>query len=156
MTQFMEAPIFEADQHMDEKYSRAVQFAQLGRHTRIAINGVISDFIPNPTFERVAAPGAHEKFFAGDNRRASPCARCRARPSNPGREARWQRSAEPWRGQPHHVVAPEGFDQRTPDGVRFRIAMYQNRSHGRDRGIRTQLDEHRGGQGCAESSRGRD
>jgi predicted TIM-barrel fold metal-dependent hydrolase len=78
MTQFMGAPIFDADQHMyetaesltkylPEKYRRAVQFVQLGRHTRIAINGVISDFIPNPTFERVAAPGAHEKFFAGDN-----------------------------------------------------------------------------------------
>jgi hypothetical protein len=78
MTQFMGAPIFDADQHMyemaesltnylPEKYTRAVQFVQLGRHARIAINGVISDFIPNPTFERVAAPGAHEKFFAGDN-----------------------------------------------------------------------------------------
>jgi predicted TIM-barrel fold metal-dependent hydrolase len=78
MAQFMDAPIFDADQHMyetaealtqflPEKYRRAVQFVQLGRHTRIAINGVISEFIPNPTFARVAAPGAHEKFFAGDN-----------------------------------------------------------------------------------------
>ena len=76
MTQFTDAPIFDADQHMyetaesltkylPEKYSRAAQFVQLRRHTRIAINGVISDFIPNPTFERVAAPDAHEKFFAG-------------------------------------------------------------------------------------------
>jgi|GEM_PF-3476300 len=67
MTQFMGASIFDADQHMyetvesltkflPEKYSRAVQFVQLGRHTRIAINGVISDFNPNPTLERVAAP----------------------------------------------------------------------------------------------------
>jgi hypothetical protein len=76
MTQFMQAPIFEADQHMyetaealtkylPEKYSRAVQFAQLGRHTRIAINGVISDYIPNPTFERVAAPGAAREVLRG-------------------------------------------------------------------------------------------
>jgi hypothetical protein len=28
---------------------------------------MVTDFIPNPTFERVAAPGAHEKFFAGAN-----------------------------------------------------------------------------------------
>ena len=45
-TQFTEAPIFDADQHMyetpdsltkylPEKYSRAVQFAQFGRQTRI-------------------------------------------------------------------------------------------------------------------------
>ena len=77
-TQFTEAPIFDADQHMyetpdsltkylPEKYSRAVQFAPFGRQTRIVINNRVNDFIPNPTFERVAAPGAHEKFFAGEN-----------------------------------------------------------------------------------------
>jgi len=78
MTQFRSAPIFDADQHMyetaealtrhlPEKYSRAVQFAKFGKQTRIVINGRVNDFIPNPTFERVAAPGAHEKFFAGEN-----------------------------------------------------------------------------------------
>jgi hypothetical protein len=66
MTQFTDAPIFDADQHMYEtadsltkylpqKYSRAVQFAQIGRQTRIVINNKVTDFIPNPTFERVAA-----------------------------------------------------------------------------------------------------
>src|SRR3546814_14548110 len=76
--QFRDAPIFDADQHMyetadalikflPEKYSRAVQYAQFGRQTRIVINNRVTDFIPNPTFERVAAPGAHEKFFAGEN-----------------------------------------------------------------------------------------
>ena len=78
MTQFTGAPIFDADQHMyetpdaltkylPEQYQRAVQFAQIGRQTRIVINNRVTDFIPNPTFERVAAPGAHEKFFAGEN-----------------------------------------------------------------------------------------
>ena len=72
------APVFDADTHMyetaealtkflPEKYRTAVQYVQVGRHSRIAINGVITDFIPNPTFDRVAAPGAHEKFFAGEN-----------------------------------------------------------------------------------------
>nr|ABP42845.1 amidohydrolase 2 [Mycolicibacterium gilvum PYR-GCK] len=76
--QFRDAPIFDADQHMYEtpdaltkflpdRYTRAVQYGQFGRHTRIVINNRVSDFIPNPTFERVAAPGAHEKFFAGEN-----------------------------------------------------------------------------------------
>ncbi len=76
--QFRDAPIFDADQHMyetadaltkflPEKYERAVQYGQFGRQTRIVINGRVSDFIPNPTFDRVAAPGAHEKFFAGEN-----------------------------------------------------------------------------------------
>lgn len=44
-----------------------MQFAQWGKQTRIVINNRVNDFIPNPTFERVAAPGAHEKFFAGEN-----------------------------------------------------------------------------------------
>ncbi|MBH0778086.1 amidohydrolase family protein [Nocardia bovistercoris] len=78
MTQATDAPIFDADAHMyetadalvkylPEQYRQAVQYVQMGRHTRICINGRITDFIPNPTFERVAAPGAHEKFFAGEN-----------------------------------------------------------------------------------------
>jgi predicted TIM-barrel fold metal-dependent hydrolase len=78
MNQFRDVPIFDADQHMyetadaltkhlPEKYARAVQYAQIGRQTRIVINNKVTDFIPNPTFERVAAPGAHEKFFAGAN-----------------------------------------------------------------------------------------
>ena len=76
--QFRDAPIFDADQHMyetsdaltkylPEQYARAVQYAQIGRQTRVVINNRVTDFIPNPTFERVAAPGAHEKFFAGEN-----------------------------------------------------------------------------------------
>jgi len=78
MTQFTDAPIFDADQHMyetpealtrylPERYRRAVQFVQVGRATRIAIRGRITEYIPNPTFERVAAPGAYEPFFAGNN-----------------------------------------------------------------------------------------
>ncbi|WP_280425247.1 amidohydrolase family protein [Nocardia carnea] len=78
MTRAPDIPIFDADAHMyetadaltrylPERYRRAVQYVRIGRHTRIAINGRITDFIPNPTFERVAAPGAHEKFFAGEN-----------------------------------------------------------------------------------------
>lgn len=73
-----DVPIFDADQHMYEtpealtrylpqRYRYAVQYAQMGRQTRLVINNKVSDFIPNPTFERVAAPGAHEKFFAGEN-----------------------------------------------------------------------------------------
>ena len=44
-----------------------MQFVQIGRHTRIAILNKITDYMPNPTFERVAAPGAHEKFYSGQN-----------------------------------------------------------------------------------------
>ncbi|MBX9919999.1 MAG: amidohydrolase [Mycolicibacterium frederiksbergense] len=72
--QFRDAPIFDADQHMyetadaltrflPEKYSRAVQYAQFGKQTRIVINNRVTDFIPNPTFEVVARPGAQEDYF---------------------------------------------------------------------------------------------
>ena len=78
MSQFTDAPIFDADQHMyetpdalkrhlPERYQRAVQFVQIGRATRIAILNRITEYIPNPTFDRVAAPGAYEKFFSGQN-----------------------------------------------------------------------------------------
>src|ERR1700737_3866613 len=78
MTQFTDAPIFDADQHMYEtpdaltkylpkEFQPKVQFVQIGRHTRIAILNKITDYMPNPTFERVAAPGAHEKFYSGQN-----------------------------------------------------------------------------------------
>lgn len=78
MTQFTDAPIFDADQHMyetqealtkylPERYQKAVQFVQAGKRTRIAILGMITEYIPNPTFERVARPGGHEKFYSGQN-----------------------------------------------------------------------------------------
>ncbi|PPJ33494.1 amidohydrolase [Nocardia nova] len=78
MTQFTNAPIFDADQHMyetpdaltkylPEKYKSAVHFVEVGRQTRISILGKIRDYIPNPTFDRVAAPGAWEAFFAAEN-----------------------------------------------------------------------------------------
>ncbi|HWG62444.1 MAG TPA: hypothetical protein VG253_12100 [Streptosporangiaceae bacterium] len=78
VAQFTDAPIFDADahmyeapdaltQHLPEKYRKAVQFVQIGRRTRVAILGRITEFIPNPTFERVVAPGAHEKFYSGQN-----------------------------------------------------------------------------------------
>jgi predicted TIM-barrel fold metal-dependent hydrolase len=78
VAQFTDAPIFDADQHMyetpealtrylPERYRRAVQFVQVGRATRIAILGRITEYIPNPTFDRVAAPGAYEAFFSGQN-----------------------------------------------------------------------------------------
>lgn len=78
MKPITDAPIFDADQHMYEtpgaltkylpdRFAKAVQFVQMGRRTRIAILGKITEYIPNPTFDRVAAPGSHEKFYSGHN-----------------------------------------------------------------------------------------
>ena len=71
-------PVFDADNHMYEKpdallrhlpkqYRGAVEFVTMRGRTRIALKGKITDFIPNPTFERVARPGAHADYYRGTN-----------------------------------------------------------------------------------------
>ncbi|HVW42473.1 MAG TPA: amidohydrolase family protein [Amycolatopsis sp.] len=55
------------EQHLPKQYRRAVQFVEVHGRTRLAVNNHITDYIPNPTFDRVAAPGAHVKYYAGDN-----------------------------------------------------------------------------------------
>ncbi|MFB4309675.1 amidohydrolase family protein [Actinomadura sp. GTD37] len=67
-------PLFDADNHLYEteealtrhlpkEYASAIQYVQVRGRTKIAIHGVISDYIPNPTFEVVARPGAMEDYF---------------------------------------------------------------------------------------------
>jgi predicted TIM-barrel fold metal-dependent hydrolase len=67
-------PLFDADNHLyetqdamtkylPERYSGAVRYVQVNGRTKIAIRGQISDYIPNPTFEVVARPGAMEEYF---------------------------------------------------------------------------------------------
>src|SRR5262245_15140823 len=71
-------PIFDADNHIYEpiealtehlpaKHQGKIQLVQVGKRTRIALRGQITDYIPNPTFEVVAAPGAHVDFYKGNN-----------------------------------------------------------------------------------------
>ena len=71
-------PLFDADNHLYEtqdaftrflprQYASAVQYVQLNGRTKIAIRGQISEYIPNPTFEVVARPGAMEEYFAIGN-----------------------------------------------------------------------------------------
>ena len=71
-------PLFDADNHLYEteealtrflpkQYAGAVQYVQLNGRTKIAIRGQISEYIPNPTFEVVARPGAMEDYFRHGN-----------------------------------------------------------------------------------------
>src|SRR6516162_2638042 len=71
-------PLFDADNHLYETqeaftkylpkaYASAVQYVQINGRTKIAIRGQISEYIPNPTFEVVARPGAMEEYFAHGN-----------------------------------------------------------------------------------------
>lgn len=71
-------PIFDADNHFYEtkealtKYLPAAQrgaidYVEVGGRTKIAVRGVITDYIPNPTFERIGRPGAQEQYFKHGN-----------------------------------------------------------------------------------------
>ena len=70
--------LFDADNHLYEteesltkylpkQYKDAIQYVQVNGRTKIAIRGQISDYIPNPTFEVVARPGAMEEYFKHGN-----------------------------------------------------------------------------------------
>jgi predicted TIM-barrel fold metal-dependent hydrolase len=70
--------VFDADNHMYEtpdaltkylpaQYEGFIKYVVDNGRTKIAVNNVISDYIPNPTFERVAAPGAQEEYFRVGN-----------------------------------------------------------------------------------------
>ena len=64
----MHIPIFDADNHMYEtteaftkflpaRYKNAVRYVQADGRTKIVVNGRLSEYIPNPTFDVVARPG---------------------------------------------------------------------------------------------------
>ena len=71
-------PINDADNHMYEteeaftrhlppEYAGVIKYVQVKGRTKIAIKNAISDYIPNPTFEVVARPGAQQDFFKQGN-----------------------------------------------------------------------------------------
>ncbi|MGA4788310.1 MULTISPECIES: amidohydrolase family protein [Nocardia] len=70
--------LFDADNHLYEtkealtrylpkEFEGAIQYVELGGRTKIAVLGQISEYIPNPTFEVVARPGAMEEYFKNGN-----------------------------------------------------------------------------------------
>jgi predicted TIM-barrel fold metal-dependent hydrolase len=70
--------IFDADNHFYESrealtrflpdaYRGAISYVDVEGRTKIVVRGQISDYIPNPTFDRVAAPGAQEEYFRHGN-----------------------------------------------------------------------------------------
>jgi len=72
-------PVYDADNHMYEgqdaftrhlppEYAGLVKYVQVNGRTKIALRNVISDYIPNPTFEVVARPGAQQDYFMNGNR----------------------------------------------------------------------------------------
>jgi predicted TIM-barrel fold metal-dependent hydrolase len=71
-------PVFDADNHLYEtrdaltrylpaEYQGAVDYVDVHGRTKIVVRGQISDYIPNPTFDRVGRPGAQEEYFKHGN-----------------------------------------------------------------------------------------
>jgi len=72
-------PVYDADghyyetadafrRHLPKKFHKDFQYVQVEGRTKIAINGHLSEYIPNPTFDVVAAPGTHELWFRANNK----------------------------------------------------------------------------------------
>jgi predicted TIM-barrel fold metal-dependent hydrolase len=53
--------------HLPAELGTMFRYVQVGGRTKIAVRGVLSDYIPNPTFEVVARPGAHMDYYANRN-----------------------------------------------------------------------------------------
>jgi len=71
-------PVFDADhhlyetkdaftRHLPERYKGVIQYVEVNGRTKIVVKGQISEYIPNPTFDVIAAPGAHEEFYKNGN-----------------------------------------------------------------------------------------
>jgi predicted TIM-barrel fold metal-dependent hydrolase len=78
VTRHLDTLVFDADNHLYEtqdaftrhlpdKYRHAIDYVDVRGRTKIVVRGKISDYIPNPTFEVVARPGAQEAYFRDGN-----------------------------------------------------------------------------------------
>ncbi len=89
MARHLPFPVFDADNHMyettdaftkylPEEYSGLIKYVEINGRTKIAIKNKISEYIPNPTFNVVAAPGAQELKFKLKN----PSSKTKAKPGD--------------------------------------------------------------------------
>ena len=71
-------PVYDADHHLYEPaeaflrhlpkaFHKDFYFAEVNGRTKLVIDGQLSEYIPNPTFEVVAAPGTHEIWYRAEN-----------------------------------------------------------------------------------------
>lgn len=71
-------PLFDCDNHfyepkeallryMPDRYKSLFQYVEINGRTKLVLDGKISNYIPNPTFEVVAAPGCHVDYYRGKN-----------------------------------------------------------------------------------------
>jgi predicted TIM-barrel fold metal-dependent hydrolase len=74
----LDIPVFDADNHLyetrdaltkflPERYRDAIRYVDIDGRTKILVQGRVSEYIPNPTFDVVARPGAMEDYFRRGN-----------------------------------------------------------------------------------------
>ncbi len=77
-TRALDIPVFDADNHLYETRDsltkflpdyakRVIDYVEVRGRTKIVVRGQISEYIPNPTFDVVARPGAQEEYFRVGN-----------------------------------------------------------------------------------------
>lgn len=70
--------VFDADNHMYEtkealtrhvpkRFENVIDYVEVRGRTKIVVKGTISEYIPNPTFDVIARPGAQEEYFRHGN-----------------------------------------------------------------------------------------
>jgi hypothetical protein len=80
----LKGPIFDADNHfyesrealtkyLPEAYGGAIRYVEIDGRTKMAVRGQISDYIPNPTFER--RRGSKRTISGGGTRKEGPLGR---------------------------------------------------------------------------------
>lgn len=73
-SRILDYPVFDADNHfyepkealtkfLPDKRKGVIDYIDVHGRTKIMVRNHISDYIPNPTFEVVARPGAQEDYF---------------------------------------------------------------------------------------------
>ncbi len=78
MARTCDFPVFDSDNHLYEtrdaftrhlpdRYKSAIDYVELHGRIKIMVRGTVSDYIPNPTFDVVARPGAQEDYFRHGN-----------------------------------------------------------------------------------------
>src|SRR6478735_7358757 len=78
MARALPFPVFDADnhlyetedaftRHLPEAHRKLFRFVEMNGRKKLVVRDTITEFIPNPTFEVVARPGAHMAFYAAEN-----------------------------------------------------------------------------------------
>jgi len=100
MTNTLPFPVYDADnhfyepedalfRHLPKKWHKDFRFVEVDGRKRLAINSQISDYIPNPTFERVAAPGTHVNYYRAQNPGGLSLRQMTGKPVEPPRSWRY-------------------------------------------------------------------